>query len=126
MRDRNESTEQARDERAEQALGARVEPEQDQKAAAHAVRQMFSSIAPRYDLLNHVLSCNIDRYGWGRTARRFRHIVRRADASVLDLCCGTGDMTLALYRQAGAGGASLVGAGFAHPMLCRATEKSAG
>jgi demethylmenaquinone methyltransferase / 2-methoxy-6-polyprenyl-1,4-benzoquinol methylase len=108
------------------ALGARVDPEQDQKAAAHAVRQMFSSIAPRYDLLNHVLSLNVDRYWWWRTARRFRHIVRRADASVLDLCCGTGDMTLALYRQAGVGGASIVGADFAHPMLCRATQKSAG
>jgi demethylmenaquinone methyltransferase/2-methoxy-6-polyprenyl-1,4-benzoquinol methylase len=106
--------------------GARVEPAQDQKAAANAVRQMFSSIAPRYDLLNHVLSLNVDRYWWWRTARRFRYIVGRADASVLDLCCGTGDMTLALYRQAGPGGASIVGADFAHPMLCRATQKSAG
>jgi demethylmenaquinone methyltransferase/2-methoxy-6-polyprenyl-1,4-benzoquinol methylase len=106
--------------------GARVEPAQDQKAAANAVREMFSSIAPRYDLLNHVLSLNVDRYWWWRTARRFRHIVRRADASVLDLCCGTGDMTLALYRQAGATGASIVGADFAHPMLCRAAQKSAG
>jgi demethylmenaquinone methyltransferase/2-methoxy-6-polyprenyl-1,4-benzoquinol methylase len=104
--------------------GARVQPAQDQKAAANAVRQMFSSIAPRYDLLNHVLSLNIDRYWWWRTARRFRRIVRRADTSVLDLCCGTGDMTFALYRQAGAGGASIVGADFAHPMLCRATHKA--
>ncbi len=106
--------------------GARVEPAQDQQAAANAVRQMFSSIAPRYDLLNHVLSLNVDRYWWWRTARRFRHILRRGDASVLDLCCGTGDMTFALYRQAGAGGASIVGADFAHPMLCRATQKAAG
>ena len=106
--------------------GARVEPAQDQKAAANAVRQMFSSIAPRYDLLNHVLSLNVDRYWWWRTARRFRHIVRRGDASVLDLCCGTGDMTFALFRQAGVGGAAIVGADFAHPMLCRATQKAAG
>jgi demethylmenaquinone methyltransferase/2-methoxy-6-polyprenyl-1,4-benzoquinol methylase len=105
-------------------LGARVEPAQDQKAAANAVRQMFSSIAPHYDLLNHVLSLNVDRYWWWRTARRFRQILRSADASVLDLCCGTGDMTFALYRQAGANGASIVGADFAHPMLCRAVEKS--
>jgi demethylmenaquinone methyltransferase/2-methoxy-6-polyprenyl-1,4-benzoquinol methylase len=108
------------------AQGARVEPAQDQNAAANAVRQMFSSIAPRYDLLNHVLSLNVDRYWWWRTARRFRHIVRRKDAAVLDLCCGTGDMTFALYRQAGATGASIVGADFAHPMLCIATRKSAG
>ncbi len=107
-------------------LGARVEPAQDQKAAANAVRQMFSSIAPRYDLLNHVLSLSVDRYWWWRTARRFRHILRRGDAAVLDLCCGTGDMTFALYRQAGQCGASIVGADFAHPMLCRAAQKSAG
>jgi demethylmenaquinone methyltransferase/2-methoxy-6-polyprenyl-1,4-benzoquinol methylase len=87
---------------------------------------MFSTIAPRYDLLNHVLSCNVDRYWWWRTARRFRHIVRRRGAAVLDLCCGTGDMTLALYRQAGGEGATIVGADFAHPMLCRARQKSAG
>src|ERR1019366_10409412 len=119
------SSDAASCDRAAAALGAQVEREQDQKAAAHAVRQMFSSIAPRYDLLNHVLSLNVDRYWWWRTARRFRHIVRRADASVLDLCCGTGDMTLALYRQAGATGASLVGADFAPPMLCRAAQKRA-
>ncbi len=107
-------------------LGARVDPEQDQTAAADAVRDMFSSIAPRYDLLNHVLSLNVDRYWWWRTARRFRHVLRRGDAHVLDLCCGTGDMTLALYRQAGVGGASIVGADFAHPMLCRAVHKSVG
>jgi len=104
-------------------LGARVDPAQDQKAAANAVRQMFSTIAPHYDLLNHVLSLNVDRYWWWRTSRRFRRILRRADASVLDLCCGTGDMTFALFRQAGANGASIVGADFAHPMLCRAVEK---
>jgi demethylmenaquinone methyltransferase/2-methoxy-6-polyprenyl-1,4-benzoquinol methylase len=108
------------------AMGARVEPAQDQADAARAVRQMFSAIAPRYDLLNHVLSMNVDRYWWWRTARRFRHIVRRKDATVLDLCCGTGDMTFALYRQTGSDGASLVGADFAHPMLCRAAQKSTG
>ncbi len=108
------------------ALGARVEPAQDQAAAASAVRQMFSAIAPRYDLLNHVLSMNIDRYWWWRTARRFRPIVRRKGAAVLDLCCGTGDMTFELYGQAGPDGAQMVGADFAHPMLVRAAEKSKG
>lgn len=108
------------------ALGARVEAAQDQAAAASAVQEMFSTIAPRYDLLNHVLSMNVDRYWWWRTARRFRSIVRRKDAAVLDLCCGTGDMTLALYRQGGAEGAQFVGADFAHPMLVRAAEKSKG
>ncbi len=107
-------------------VGAREEATQDQKAAASAVQQMFSNIAPRYDLLNHVLSLNVDRYWWWRTARRFRAIVRNPQASVLDLCCGTGDMTLALYRQGGANGAAITGADFAHPMLMRAMEKSKG
>jgi demethylmenaquinone methyltransferase/2-methoxy-6-polyprenyl-1,4-benzoquinol methylase len=107
------------------APGARVDATQGEQEAARAVQQMFSAIAPRYDLLNHVLSFNVDRYWWWRTARRFRHILRRSDATVLDLCCGTGDMTLALHRQAGNGGAQLVGADFAHPMLVRAREKSA-
>ena len=43
--------------------------------AARAVREMFTSIAPRYDLLNHVLSFNIDRMWWRRTARTFRQIL---------------------------------------------------
>lgn len=107
-------------------VGARVDSAQDQKAAANAVQQMFSNIAPRYDLLNHVLSLNVDRYWWWRTARRFKAIVRDPKASVLDLCCGTGDMTLALYRQGGGQGASITGADFAHPMLVRAVEKSKG
>lgn len=98
----------------------------DQESAALAVREMFSTIAPRYDLLNHVLSFNIDRFWWWRTALRFSDILRRREASVLDLCCGTGDMTFALHRRAGAEGAALVGADFAHPMLQRAALKSRG
>jgi demethylmenaquinone methyltransferase/2-methoxy-6-polyprenyl-1,4-benzoquinol methylase len=83
---------------------------------------MFSSIAPRYDLLNHVLSMNVDRVWWNRTARRFREILERPGAQVLDLCCGTGDMTFALHRRMHGG--SLVGADFSHAMLVRAEEKS--
>jgi demethylmenaquinone methyltransferase / 2-methoxy-6-polyprenyl-1,4-benzoquinol methylase len=95
----------------------------DPQAAARAVREMFSAIAPRYDLLNHVLSMNVDRLWWWRTARRFDSILTRADAKVLDLCCGTGDMTFALEGRT-RGGARIVGADFAHPMLHRAAEKS--
>ncbi len=101
-------------------------PANDEASAAAAVREMFSSIAPRYDLLNHVLSCNIDRIWWRRTARMFTHILRRPEASVLDLCCGTGDMAFALLSRAGAIGAAIYGADFAHPMLTRAMTKSAG
>ncbi len=97
----------------------------DRDSAARAVREMFTSIAPRYDLLNHVLSCNIDRVWWWRTARRFRPILERPDARVLDLCCGTGDMTFALYARSG-GSAKILGADFSHAMLRRATIKGAG
>ena len=87
---------------------------------------MFSSIAPRYDLLNHLLSFNVDRLWWRRTARAFAAPLARADARVLDLCCGTGDMTFALLRQAGQARPLIVGADFSHPMLRRALRKSAG
>jgi demethylmenaquinone methyltransferase / 2-methoxy-6-polyprenyl-1,4-benzoquinol methylase len=85
---------------------------------------MFTSIAPRYDLLNHVLSLNVDRLWWRRTARTFRHILGRPDTRILDLCCGTGDMTFALRRQAGQAEPQIVGADFAHTMLQRAVAKS--
>jgi demethylmenaquinone methyltransferase/2-methoxy-6-polyprenyl-1,4-benzoquinol methylase len=86
---------------------------------------MFTSIAPRYDLLNHVLSFNVDRLWWRRTARTFRHILTQTEARVLDLCCGTGDMAFALQRQAGTSSAQIVGADFSHAMLQRAAIKSA-
>ncbi len=106
-------------------VGAAPEGASDQRSAARAVREMFTSIAPRYDLLNHVLSFNIDRLWWRRTARTFRHILTRPDARILDLCCGTGDMTFALRRQAGNSAPQIMGADFSHAMLQRATAKSA-
>jgi demethylmenaquinone methyltransferase/2-methoxy-6-polyprenyl-1,4-benzoquinol methylase len=106
-------------------VGAAPEGANDQRSAAHAVREMFTSIAPRYDLLNHVLSFNIDRMWWRRTARAFRQITSRSDARILDLCCGTGDMTFALRREAGKSSPRIVGADFSHAMLQRATAKSA-
>jgi demethylmenaquinone methyltransferase / 2-methoxy-6-polyprenyl-1,4-benzoquinol methylase len=105
-------------------VGAAPEGACDPRAAARAVREMFTAIAPRYDLLNHVLSFNIDRMWWRRTARTFRHILARPDACVLDLCCGTGDMTFALRRQAGKSSPRIVGADFSHAMLQRAAAKS--
>lgn len=105
-------------------IGAAPEGARDQDSAARAVREMFTSIAPRYDLLNHVLSLNVDRLWWRRTARMFHHILGRQDARVLDLCCGTGDMTFALREQARHGKSQIVGADFAHTMLQRAVRKS--
>jgi demethylmenaquinone methyltransferase/2-methoxy-6-polyprenyl-1,4-benzoquinol methylase len=95
--------------------GARSEAE-----ASRYVREMFGRIAPRYDLLNHVLSMQIDRLWRRRVTRRLRAILDRPDALVLDLCCGTGDLSLALAR---AGQARVIAADFVHGMLVRAREK---
>jgi demethylmenaquinone methyltransferase/2-methoxy-6-polyprenyl-1,4-benzoquinol methylase len=105
-------------------IGAAPEGVSDQRLAARAVRDMFTSIAPRYDLLNHVLSFNVDRMWWRRTARTFREVIARPDARVLDLCCGTGDMTFALRRQAGKSSRQILGADFSHAMLQCAKAKS--
>jgi demethylmenaquinone methyltransferase / 2-methoxy-6-polyprenyl-1,4-benzoquinol methylase len=88
------------------------------------VREMFTAIAPRYDLLNHVLSCNVDRLWWNRTARTFRDTLSRSDTRVLDLCCGTGDMAFALRREAGKTRARILGADFSRAMLQRASAKT--
>jgi demethylmenaquinone methyltransferase/2-methoxy-6-polyprenyl-1,4-benzoquinol methylase len=105
-------------------VGAAPEGASDARSAARAVREMFTSIAPRYDLLNHVLSFNIDRLWWRRTARTFAQILTRPDARILDLCCGTGDMTFALRKRAGNCNPQLLGADFSHAMLQRALSKS--
>jgi demethylmenaquinone methyltransferase / 2-methoxy-6-polyprenyl-1,4-benzoquinol methylase len=107
-------------------IGAAPEGASDPASAARAVREMFTSIAPRYDLLNHVLSFNVDRLWWRKTARSFASILKRQDACALDLCCGTGDMTFALSRQAGKSPAKILGVDFSHAMLQRANDKSAG
>ncbi|MBA3914042.1 MAG: bifunctional demethylmenaquinone methyltransferase/2-methoxy-6-polyprenyl-1,4-benzoquinol methylase UbiE [Acidobacteriales bacterium] len=106
-------------------LGAAPQGTSDPESAARAVREMFTAIAPRYDLLNHVLSCNVDRLWWNKAARTFEQILKKPDAQVLDLCCGTGDMTSALQRRA-AESARLCGVDFSHTMLTRAYEKGAG
>ncbi len=108
----------------ERTVGAAPAGAESRDAAAHAVREMFTSIAPRYDLLNHVLSFNIDRLWWWRTARRFDSILKRPGARVLDLCCGTGDMTFALRRRATSVDAEILGADFSHAMLQRAAVKA--
>jgi demethylmenaquinone methyltransferase/2-methoxy-6-polyprenyl-1,4-benzoquinol methylase len=107
-------------------IGAAPAGTNDTDSASRAVREMFTAIAPRYDLLNHVLSCHIDHLWWWRTARTFSHILGQPEASVLDLCCGTGDMTFALWRRAGKSSPKILGADFSHAMLTRADQKSAG
>jgi demethylmenaquinone methyltransferase/2-methoxy-6-polyprenyl-1,4-benzoquinol methylase len=105
-------------------VGASPAGMHDRESASRAVRQMFTSIAPRYDLLNHLLSLNIDRTWWWRCARSFRHILNRDDARILDLCCGTGDMAFALRRRAGRSRARIMGMDFSSAMLARAQRKS--
>ena len=101
--------------------GTRPEGALSETDASGKVREMFTQIAPRYDLLNHVLSMQLDRVWRAKVARRLAPILSNRDALVLDLCCGTGDLAFALAR---AGKAKIIGADFAHTMLTRAAEKS--
>ncbi|MEP6946021.1 MAG: bifunctional demethylmenaquinone methyltransferase/2-methoxy-6-polyprenyl-1,4-benzoquinol methylase UbiE [Acidobacteriota bacterium] len=101
-----------------------MQNELNAKEAAHAkaVRDMFSGIARRYDLLNHLLSMNIDK-GWRRkVSADLREILDRRDAVVLDVACGTGDLALELNRGSGA---QIIGTDFCRPMLAFAKTKSA-
>src|ERR1051325_2963113 len=102
-----------------QAAGTTPAGATDERSAAQAVRQMFDQIAPRYDLLNHVLSMNVDRLWWRRTARVFSHILSRSNARVLDLCAGTGDMSVALHAVTVKlkSNAAICALDFSHPML---------
>ncbi len=102
------------------AEGTKPRPELGEEEASRWVKEMFSRVAPRYDLLNRLLSMQTDRIWRWRVARMLRPELRRG-ALVLDLCCGTGDLLLALER---AGEAKVVGADFCHPMLVRTGEKS--
>jgi demethylmenaquinone methyltransferase / 2-methoxy-6-polyprenyl-1,4-benzoquinol methylase len=93
-----------------------------EREASAWVRAMFGRVAHRYDLANHLLSLNMDRYWRARTVSRVRDVLREPGAKALDLCCGTGDLLLAL--EAGRGGA-VWGSDFCHPMLTAAAEKIA-
>jgi demethylmenaquinone methyltransferase/2-methoxy-6-polyprenyl-1,4-benzoquinol methylase len=107
------------------ATGAKPIGAVDEASAAQNVRQMFNSIAPRYDLLNHVLSASVDRLWWWQTARRFRPILANPDAAILDICCGTGHMTMALLKGRPRGARPILAADFARGMLSRAEYRFA-
>ena len=106
--------------------GAKPPGASDEASAAAAVREMFDAIAPRYDLLNHVLSVNVDRLWWWRAARRFRAVLANPDAAVLDICCGTGDMTMALLKRRPQGARPILAVDFSHAMLSRGARKFGG
>jgi demethylmenaquinone methyltransferase/2-methoxy-6-polyprenyl-1,4-benzoquinol methylase len=86
------------------------------------VRRIFSEIAPRYDLLNHVLSLNIDR-GWRRAALADLGWQNRPDGTYLDLCAGTLDVGAMLSKTSGFRG-RIIGADFAEPMLRKGVGKA--
>jgi demethylmenaquinone methyltransferase/2-methoxy-6-polyprenyl-1,4-benzoquinol methylase len=92
----------------------------NEEQAAAWVRQMFAKVAPKYDLLNHLLSFNIDRRWRRRLLDRVRPVLVRPGTVALDLCCGTGDVLLELQQ---ATAAPVFGSDFCHPMLVEAERK---
>ena len=93
------------------------------KEHAGRVREMFATIAGRYDLLNHLLSGNTDKR-WRRiVANRVRDKLSSSSSSVLDVACGTGDLSLTLFEITGA---RVVGTDFCRPMLQIAAGKMSG
>jgi demethylmenaquinone methyltransferase/2-methoxy-6-polyprenyl-1,4-benzoquinol methylase len=83
------------------------------------IRRMFGNIAPSYDLLNHLLSMNVDHYWRWRTTKL---VPPHDGAPILDLCTGTGDLALA-YDRAGGGNIPIIAADFCHEMLALAEAK---
>ena len=82
---------------------------------------MFAGIASRYDLLNHLLSGNVDRR-WRRLVAEKLRPALDADSTVLDVACGTGDLSIVIAEACGA---RVVGVDFCRPMLDIAARKSA-
>lgn len=89
---------------------------------ASRVREMFASIAGRYDLLNHLLSGQMDKRWRRLVARRLRERLGSKEALVLDVACGTGDLSLELFEKIGA---RVVATDFCRPMLEVAAQKIA-
>ncbi len=85
--------------------------------SGRAVRDMFAGVAPRYDLLNHLLSGALDLVWRWKSARALREV---SGAPVLDLCCGTGDQALAVAKR----GAKVTAGDFCVPMLALAQKKT--
>jgi demethylmenaquinone methyltransferase/2-methoxy-6-polyprenyl-1,4-benzoquinol methylase len=89
---------------------------------ARRVREMFATIAARYDLLNHLLSGNIDTRWRRLVAKTLSATLANDEARVLDVACGTGDLSLTLCE---AGWSQIVGVDFCRPMLDIAASKAA-
>jgi demethylmenaquinone methyltransferase/2-methoxy-6-polyprenyl-1,4-benzoquinol methylase len=99
----------------------------DEAAASEHIREMFGKVAPRYDLLNRLLSGRVDVYWRHVLVGSVREYLDKPDAQVLDLCCGTGDVIVALEkerdRRIGSERSATIGSDFSRPMLKAAHEK---
>jgi len=84
------------------------------------IRNMFSAIAYRYDLLNHLLSLNIDKLWRQQAVGKLAGVLRKSDGLCLDLCCGTGDLALTMSRNSAA---QIIACDFSHPMLQLSRQK---
>jgi len=87
---------------------------------ARRVREMFARISPRYDLLNHLLSANFDKQ-WRQKAVQKLQPLLPVNARVLDVGCGTGDLSIAIFEKTVA---QVVGIDFCRPMLELAAKKA--
>lgn len=103
------------------AHGTSPQGTKTEEQAAEWVRGMFGRVAPRYDLLNHLLSFQTDRYWRARTVARLASKLKEPGVRVLDLCCGTGDLMLALQSACAE---RVMGSDFCHPMLVEAIRKT--
>jgi len=86
---------------------------------ARRVREMFARISSRYDLLNHLLSANIDKR-WRRATIRKLQPLLPSRARILDVACGTGDLSIEIFEHTGA---EVIGLDFCRPMLDLAKQK---
>lgn len=105
----------------EGTLGTTPPGTSGEQQASRWVQRMFAGIAPTYDLVNHLLSFNIDRSWRKALVQSLKPVLANSDAKILDLCCGTGDVLLDLQQ---ATTARVMGADFCHPMLLSAQQKS--
>ena len=103
-------------------MGLTGADQKTEQSADHSarVRQMFARIAGRYDLLNHLLSANTDRR-WRRIVASRLSQKLSPGARILDVACGTGDLSIQLFEKAGA---RVIGLDFCRPMLEIARRKN--
>ena len=101
-------------------MGSPLGSPDDVHATGEAVRGMFAAVAPRYDFLNHFLSLGLDLTWRRAAAHALRDALSRPASVAVDVCCGTGDLALAVSRFSAG---TVIGADFCYPMLERAERK---